>query len=56
MSLAAITQIVDGDVVADASDDILKDASTCSWKSTSLVTTVGTRIDVARLDNLNSRS
>jgi hypothetical protein len=27
MPLAAITQLVDGDVVADASDDVLKDAS-----------------------------
>ena len=59
MPLAAITELVDVDVVADASHDILKDAS--AWlmeEHASLVTTVvGTRIRMWRgWTTQNSRS
>jgi hypothetical protein len=42
MAFAAEAELVDGDVVTDAGDDVLQDAAAGSWKSTSLVTTVGT--------------
>ena len=56
MALAPVAELVDGDAVADAGDDILQDAPARLVEQHVVGDDGGTRMDMARLEGSNRRS